>query len=357
MQNAGPLRSAGRWPAGCRPGRRAGRPARQADRRAGRALPARATSLPCPARRAAVLVEPDRRQVRQQAFERHQPRSRGGRVALPGRVSAGRVREGERRRWRCAAGPRGRRRSPAPARVPARATGRRSRPRSAAGCGPAAASIATTSQACSVDHRRLDRDRLAAPGQRVGPHAVDLLGREGRRHLQPGARRSPREAGGDRRRVGPRALVGRRGCRARPVARVGGDAEPDRRRRRPWAGPEKNCASRVARPITSTRTPVAIGSSVPVWPTARVPRRASAPGDDVVRGRPFRLVDDEDAVHQLERLHGAVDGLEDAAARPPAWRTEGRSPGTVQPDAFLWPPPPNCLRHLAHVDRRPSSAS
>src|SRR5439155_12066425 len=34
----------------------------------------------------------------------------------------------------------------------------------------------------------------------------------------------------------------------------------------------RNCASRVARPRTSGRTPVAAGSSVPVWPMRRSPR-------------------------------------------------------------------------------------
>ncbi len=43
-----------------------------------------------------------------------------------------------------------------------------------------------------------------------------------------------------------------------------------------WAA--RNCARRVARPTTRTSTPVAIGSSVPVWPIDRIrsARRARA---------------------------------------------------------------------------------
>ena len=45
----------------------------------------------------------------------------------------------------------------------------------------------------------------------------------------------------------------------------------------------------MALPTPRTRTPVAIGSSVPAWPTRRV-REPADPGDDVVRGPAGRLV-------------------------------------------------------------------
>ena len=61
--------------------------------------------------------------------------------------------------------------------------------------------------------------------------------------------------------------------------------------------------------MTSGSTPVASGSSVPVWPTRRVPSARRTRADDVVRSRARRLVDDEDAVHRRTCLQPFVDGL------------------------------------------------
>ena len=54
-------------------------------------------------------------------------------------------------------------------------------------------------------------------------------------------------------------------------------------------------SSRVARLTPSTSTPVAIGSSVPAWPDLAGAGQPAYPRDDVVRGHPARLVDDDQA--------------------------------------------------------------
>jgi hypothetical protein len=70
----------------------------------------------------------------------------------------------------------------------------------------------------------------------------------------------------------------------------------------------KNCARRVARPMTSGRTPVASGSSVPQVTDAAGAGDASHFVHDVVRGASFAFVDHDDSVqfHAL-RVTGSLE--------------------------------------------------
>jgi hypothetical protein len=89
--------------------------------------------------------------------------------------------------------------------------------------------------------------------------AIDLLRRERRRLLQE---RAPEgvQRGVDGLAAGQHG-IGRRADRAALSVRTTASYD--------LSLPLRNCASRVARPSTSASTPVAAGSSVPVWPMRR----------------------------------------------------------------------------------------
>ena len=171
-----------------------------------------------------------------------------------------------------------------------------------------------------------------------------------------GTRRAPPRAARAVAGIGAGAPIGSRFAIAAPRRRRSSwRRRAARRRRRPCRRPIRNCASRVAWPTTSGSTPVASGSSVPVWPmrcvAERAPRRArrrrarSGPAGlstsrtpfmsgraAVSRGRVCTPIADrrqpilEDAVaHVVERPgHREAGGVLVAAAAVAASRPRGR---------------------------------
>ena len=144
-------------------------------------------------------------------------------------------------------------------------------------------STSTTSAAartsCDDDlvHRhgpRRERDLLAGAHPLVGTSPVDLDRGDRRRHLLDLAD-EPRQGGAD---VVLGQVAGGRDADDLALGVVGGGGDPEPRawRRRPSRSSIRCPSSRVARPTPSTSTPVAIGSSVPAWPTLRVPRARRA---------------------------------------------------------------------------------
>ena len=137
---------------------------------------------------------------------------------------------------------------------------------------------------------RLQLDGLSAPRQLVGRRAADLLRGEGGRRLEDtcrGTRPSAASTCADvERRSGRRRRLARSSAHRRfRVVGGGRAAEPD-------AGVvlllvaargTARAASRGRR--TSGSTPVASGSSVPVWPMRVMPMRPPHPRHDVVRRR------------------------------------------------------------------------
>ena len=128
----------------------------------------------------------------------------------------------------------------------------------------------TASSSCTVTGRAGSSTSSPARTRCVGALAVDLDRRDRRRAPARCRRRTPPAAA----RTSSSVERGRR---------RGGDAPRPRRRRWWCAAPSRIVASyalsvsvrwpssRVARLTPSTSTPVAIGSSVPAWPTLRVP--------------------------------------------------------------------------------------
>ena len=287
-----PRRAPGRGPAVADDGR-ARRPAR--GRSAARALPVRRPL------RAPLGQSPRRAAAATGAGHRHQPRDRVRcprarcRRAWHGLLQREISRPRPPQRSRCAP-------QPSAGRGRARATGRRTR-----------SSTTTRESAPGPRHSRAELERVhgdlrpassstglsrARPARRPAcrrpssPKTAAASGGRSRELRQRSSSIDPHPAtwasGGarpdaaSRRRRPLIGIVGRRGA-----ARTG------RRRRTPSRRSSRNCASRVARPTTSGSTPVASGSSVPVWPMREIAERAPHPRDDVVRRRPGRLVDDE----------------------------------------------------------------
>ena len=145
-----------------------------------------------------------------------------------------------------------------------------------------ARAAAAPARSCARDRRR-DRRRSSWPRRReaAADTSRGILQPRPRSSL-PSAPTSPAYDRARQRRRRDRAWWSSRQARCRASYSLSAD--------------ERNCASRVALPITSGSTPDASGSSVPVWPTFRPRMRAAQHGDDVVRGRSRRLVDDDDAV-------------------------------------------------------------
>ena len=201
--------------------------------------------------------------------------------------------------------------------------------------------------------------------QRVGAPAADLDRAVGRRALAD-ARRSAARAASRRHAAGVRDL-------ALGVAGRRGPRRAARRSRRPWAAPSGSAATRVARPSSTSSSPVANGSSVPAWPTL-TPRGSArrTAGDDVVRRRPGRLVDEQDAVHRIAPALGRGGRPSCAATCVAQERDELVVASSVEkPAAWRWPPPPpragdrrdvdaavgRAQRDLARTPSRPASAS
>ena len=288
-EQRGPARRAAARPAGARAGRSAAQ--RRAVGRRGRAP---------------ASVSDDRRQVGQQPASG--TTARGGpprALALDRRRAATAL--VERRSRRCAVRRSASRCAPQPSRSP-EVVGERPHVEA----GRARERGRDTSVALDADaaQARCTRDR-----RRRGPAAVRPRG-PGRRRGRPPTFLAEKGGGicgtlAQERRQSAVATSSGAGAAARPpparratdrrpagaIVGVGGDARAGSSPRSSCRAPARNCARRVARPTTSGSTPVANGSSVPVWPIRAHAERAAHAGDDVVRGRAGRLVDDEDAVH------------------------------------------------------------
>ena len=316
-------------------------PARPATRPAA-PVPARRRSpradrvRPCAACRTPSGREHQKRAVRQHAGQRDRAAA-AARSGCRSSSSSGTA-ASSRSPTRSASGGAPARCPPVPSARPgrARATARRSRPstRRSADVSVTATSTrlewparSTGAHAVHGCDRRLARAALAArrrprcARQRVAPPAADLLGRERGRLLQERAAERV-ERGVDRRAIGQRAVVGRPRRRRPPRRRSSvANAEPDdglvglRRRRSgtaraAWRGRRRAAARRWRRDRACRCGRFALAEHPP------------QPRDDVVRGRPDRLVDDEQAVHQrpiLELQDGRIAGLQDDGSMA-AWR-------------------------------------
>ena len=307
-----------------------------------------------------VLGQRQPRQVRQQRRQRSTSRAAPRRVRRASSVvERDRLAPAQNAPPASAAAPRGARRSRAPRRGRAPATARRSRREHAT----------RSAHQIAVEHdEQLERVRRS---RWTGCSSTGLV--DARAQLVARARPPIflAENGGGvcmerpaKRARAPSSIVARTATRrpssdaspVEPLGIVGVGARCPRRTSASYSlsSPTRNCASRVARPTTSGSTPVASGSSVPVWPMrGRRSARAHA-RDDVVRRRA------RPACRRRGRRHAVAVSVSlrsasgrdrrpcrdrrrssscDDAARGP--RRAVRS--SVQPAAFLWPPPPNAL--------------
>src|SRR5258708_38673582 len=188
------------------------------------------------------------------------------------------------------------------------------------------------------DRYRLQFDRLVSARLLVRAHAVDFLRREGWRQLRERAeefgedrsnlisRDHPRSAILDRRRVKTLRVV----CRRR-------DTQADVREVFLLVGHQE---SREARGVPDQEDEEAGGEWIQRAGVTD-PRRLQRPPrerDDVVGCRSRRLVDEKSAMH-----HGrdwTPTAMASASSFRMPSRTAGSGPLTLNPAAFLWPPPP-----------------
>ena len=184
------------------------------------------------------------------------------------------------------------------------ASARSSRPNTPVAAPASLPRHSSTSTGCRHLHR-LQPDRRVPTGEIVGAISVDLSWPK-----KP-------EAAADRCRETPRPLprssrvssaAGRRCSRATispPRSSVVVVTPSSMSASYSFSADDRNCARRVALPMTSGSTPDASGSSVPVWPTLAcrlsadaIANGATHDGDDVVRRWPRRLVDNNYAVRK-----------------------------------------------------------
>ena len=126
------------------------------------------------------------------------------------------------------------------------------------------------------------------------------------------------------------------------------------RLRRSSASASRYCCSRVALPTHSTRSPVAAGSRVPVWPMRRSRRARRAACTTSCEVGPAGLSTSRSPVeigaHAFSRC-----GHHRAGKRACRACVKGAS-ATVHPAALRWPPPPKRAGDRLHVHDRRASA-
>ena len=164
--------------------------------------------------------------------------------------------------------------------------------------------------------RALDLDRVARPGSSASPTskrwtvtgpglALDLDALAGQLVQPPPSTFTADTIGGTCRMSPVSAAAAARTSSSVTPRHVPGAGRPRRTRRasrwpcrarsrpcRSWPARPRKRSSRVTLPTPSSSTPVASGSSVPEWPTLRVPSSAAGLGHHVVAGPAGRLVDD-----------------------------------------------------------------